>query len=86
MQEKRLKNKKDFILTETHWNSFFYDVIFHWFLYKHDILYIYIFLLLHRILDILFFKYKLKLIKSSTYLYGNKRMIDSRKTADIPFP
>ena len=28
MQEKRLRNKKDFTLTNTHWNSFFYDVSF----------------------------------------------------------
>ena len=41
MQEKRLQNKKDFILTEIRWNSFFYDVSFHWFLYKDDIFYIY---------------------------------------------
>ena len=74
----------------TNWNSlelFLYGVIFIIFIYFIFLyIYIYIFPLPYRILDILLFKYKLKLIKPSTYLYGNTCMIDSRKTVDIPFP
>ena len=55
--------KKD--LYETHWNIF-YDVSFHSFLYKHDIFYIY-YCYFIRILAILSYKYKEKLIKPSSY-------------------
>ena len=34
------KQKGLYKLTETHCN-FFYDVSFHWFLYKHDVFYVY---------------------------------------------
>ena len=41
MQEKRLQNKKGFILTETHWNSFFMMSVFTDF-FINTILFIYI--------------------------------------------
>ena len=78
MQGKRLQNKKDFI------NCNSLELSFYWFLYKRDILYIYIFLLLYRILAVLFFNYRVKLRKPSSYFYTC--MIDSRKTVDIPLP
>ena len=78
MQGKRLQNKKDFINCDS------LELSFYWFLYKRDILYIYIFLLLYRILAVLFFSYKVKLRKPSSYFYTC--MIDSRKTVDIPLP
>ena len=74
MQGKRLQNKKDFINCDS------LELSFYWFLYKRDILDIYIFLLLYRILAVLFFNYKVKLRKPSSYFYTC--MIDSRKTVE----
>ena len=76
MQEQRLENKNDFILTETHWNSFFTNFFINmvFFIYIPAILW-----------DFSYFILLLKTHKIPQLLI-HVRTMESRKIIDTPLP